>query len=160
MGYDVTVEIEGAVIPADKVPKAIAAVKELMSEVQQRGGGGSFAPGKPPVRHYAWVDTQTVNEALERGDLKAVLEEWRYSCSDGEPMTTLEALVEGHQHRAVVIDYFSGGKLGDDEWLWRCLAPFLPEGAVVTFRGEDDAAWRYIFEGESLREETGTLVWE
>jgi hypothetical protein len=159
MGYDVSVDMGGVVIPADKVSAAIEAMKVLMSQVQEKGGGGTFTPGKPPVRHFAWVNTAAALKHLEERNLVGFFGEWRYAAVLGTPMTPLEQLATGEEFSAVRVDYFSGSKLGDDAQLWAAVAPFL-EDSSVEFRGEDDHHWRYVFEGGTMTEQIGTLVWE
>jgi hypothetical protein len=160
VGYDVEMTLYDVVIPAANVPAAIQAFKKLMDVVQERGGGGSYAPDKTPVRHYSWVQTQTVLDALGQHDLKAAIEEWRYSVSLGEEATPTEQLAAGHEFRDVVVDYFSGSKWGDDEQLWYTLGPFLHPDAVIECRGEDDNRWRYLIVDGGVVEQTGCIVWE
>ena len=160
MGYHVEGEVDGVVIRGAQVPGAIAVLKELMATVQEKGGGGSSTPGKESVLSFSWVNTTECLGALERNNLVAALDAWRYSAEEGAEMTPLEQLGLGHQHRDVVLNYFEGEKWGDDEQLWETLAPFVDEGGIITFCGEDNHRWRYVFEKGGLTNQTCTLVWE
>jgi len=160
VGYHVEVTVEGVVIRGAKVPGAVAALKELMLSVQEHGSGGTFTKDIDPARSFSWVSTATCIEALEASNLSAALTSWRYSSGEGAAMTPLEQLGLGHQHRDVVVHYFEGEKWGDDEQLWEVLAPFVSEGAIITFYGEDRDCWRYVFDGEGLTNQTGALVWD
>ena len=88
------------------------------------------------------------------------LAEWRYEAELGDGMTPVEQLATNSQQRDVVINFFSGDKLGDDDHLWRCLAPFVTEKGTVAFRGEDDVYWRYLFQAGTCIEQAGRVVWE
>ncbi len=161
MGYHVEVTLTCTVIRAARVPKAVEALKELMAEVRECGGGGSWQQGKKTNACYSWVTTATVVEAVERGDIIAALKEWRYEASEGDPMTPTEQLAAGSLYSDVHIEYFTGEKWGDDDQLWAALAPFIDTDAVATFRGEDDHLWRYVFRaGNHYTAQTGTIVWE
>ena len=159
MGYCVAVRVFDVRIPGAKVPAAIEALRTLMSQVQQRGGGGTCKPGEAPVRHYSWVETRNVLNAIDQSKLHKALEEWRYVAVEEGEMTPLEQLATGEAHADVVVEYFSGEKLGDDEDLWTALAPFIDDGGTIEFHGEDDCRWRYVFVDGRLCEEQGHIVW-
>ena len=159
MGYDVEMSIAGVVIPAAKVAAALSALKDLMADVGDLGGGGSWSPAGKVSSNFAWVGTEEVLQAIEERNLVKALEEWRYGASAGASQTPVEQLASGEEFTDVCVDYFEGSKWGDDDALWSTLAPFVAEGAVIEFRGEDDHRWRYIFTGEGYRNETGMTVW-
>lgn len=50
--------------------------------------------------------------------------------------------------------YFEGEKLGDDESLWSCLAPFIIDGSYIECHGEDGDVWRWVFQDGKLRTQT------
>jgi hypothetical protein len=146
MGYDVEISCDSVIVRASKVGAAIKAMGLLMGRVLDS--------------HYSWVDTDAVDKALEAEDLCAALEEWRYGATAGDPMTPVEQLATGKMFTDVRVDYFHGSKLGDDELLWAALAPFIDHEASITFRGEDDTYWRYVFLDGSLIEQHGSIFWE
>ena len=155
MGYDVEMSIAGVVIPAAKVAEALSALKDLMDAVE----ANTVSSHGPGTCHYSWVGTNEVLQAIEERNLVKALEEWRYGASAGASQTPVEQLASGEEFTDVCVDYFEGSKWGDDDALWSTLAPFVAEGAVIEFRGEDDHRWRYIFTGEGYRNETGMTVW-
>lgn len=159
MGYDVTMDIQNVVIPGAKVAGALAALKGMMDDVDLCGSGGAWKGGKKTSSNYSWVRTNVVLECIERGDLAGALNEWRYD-AEGEPLSPTEQLAKGSEHADVKITYFSCSKWGDDEQLWAVLAPFIADGGVVEIMGEDDHRWRYLFDGGTMKEETGHVVWE
>lgn len=92
---------------------------------------------------YRWV-----NEGFaDLGTVKALFEEWRYDCI----LST-----KGYY----LINSFSGEKLGDDEDLWKALAPLVLDGSYVKFSGEDHAQWKYIFKNGKLEEKHGRTVYD
>ena len=92
-------------------------------------------------------------------DLCGVLAAWRYAAEETDQPSPVEQLASGVQFSDVTVMYFQGEKWGDDERLWRVLAPFIEDGGAVEMTGEDSTLWRYRFEGGNLIEETGTIVW-
>jgi hypothetical protein len=160
MGYCVYATID-VLIPGTSVPGAIKALRGLMNEVQDQGGGAVFKGGQTVSRHYSWVGTEQVVAALTTLDLVGALAEWRYEAS-GEERADLEKLATPEQplFGDVRVEWFSGGKLGDDEKLWIVLAPFVQKGGSIEWRGEDDERWRYVFTGEGMTEQRGMTVWE
>ncbi len=60
MGYSVTMNLKGVVIRSKEVPGAIQALQGLMGRANTDGNGGD---GKS--KWYCWVDTDSVNEALD-----------------------------------------------------------------------------------------------
>ncbi|MAH47424.1 hypothetical protein CMI37_16490 [Candidatus Pacearchaeota archaeon] len=145
MGYSVTVECEGVCVPSTRVRKALSAIKELMLDEL--------------TSDYSWVDRAEALKAVKHENLVAALRAWRYEAEEGDLPSPVEQLAHPDQvFRSVNVYYFSGEKWGDDEDLWRALAPFLQSGGVITFYGEDRAAWRYLFEHGKMTEQHGEYV--
>jgi|APSaa5957512622_1039677.scaffolds.fasta_scaffold121194_2 hypothetical protein len=166
MGYGVEVEISGVVILGKNVPRALADLKELM-ETASKVGGGSSVSGGVVQRHFSWVDTDVVLRAIEQGDLVLALAEWRYSASGQSTVPSpVEAFTAGITGAAVypdvTVDYFEGGKFGDDCELWETIGEYVERGAHIIWRGEDGYLWRFEFAENcsSFREFTGRIVWE
>ena len=159
MGYCVTATCD-VLIPGDRVEEAIKAIRQLMLSVSENGSGGQFGGGVKTESWYSWVGTAEVLRALANNDLVKALEEWRYEAEAGEKadlekLATPDRSVFGD----VRVNYFSGEKLGDDEKLWKALAPFVKSGSTIEWHGEDDAHWRYLFENGELTAQHGMVVW-
>ena len=148
MGYYVTMDIGGVIIPADKVEDCLNAVNAMFSPIHRdKMSGGSFQGGKQTGWHYSWV-----NAPGEGGfaTLKDALEEWRYSATV-------------HENGDVEIDYFNGEKWGDDPQLYDVLAPFVVENdpnPVIFCRGEDGHHWKHVFKNGICEEVDGKVVYE
>lgn len=121
-------------IKSENFDKALAAVKGL-------AGKGTF----PSVdgNHYAWVtDSRYVNAKT----LEEAIEAWRWS---------LELDEKGD---AVNLS-FEGEKLGDDETLFKTIAPFVDSGELE-MSGEDGAIWKWVFKRGQLFEFSGRVVYD
>ena len=82
---------------------------------------------------YHWVDTEYT---LNTNNIVEYLNEWRW-CIEIE---------DGN-----IIDIeFDGEKLGDDEELFKVLAPFVESGSYIEISGEDGDLWRWVFKDGCL----------
>jgi hypothetical protein len=97
--------------------------------------------GQDP-RRFSWVNANNF-----RGSIASMLYEWRWETDEEE---------DG----SIVVTHFSGEKLGDDDHLWKALAPFVKAGGLIEWRGEDGDRWRYTFDGQKMVEQTATVSWE
>ena len=161
MGYCIDATVNDVVIPGAKVEGAVAALTELMDEAHVMGEGGSWQGGQRHSAHFSWVNTDEVLGHLARKDLAKAIESWRWACGAPDEKDDLEILADAYvPHQDVKVDYFAGEKMGQDDVFWETLAPFVQEGAMIEFRGEDDARWRYIFTGDGMKVQTGETVWK
>lgn len=146
MGYYVTMDIGGVVIPADKVNDCLTAINGMFGpEHHDQMSGGVWRPGMGQTEwNYDWV-----NPPPEGGftSLVAALEEWRYSATT-------------HDNGDVEIEYFTGEKWGDDPRLFDVIAPFVSENAVIFCRGEDGSHWKHVFKDGKCEELEGKIVYE
>lgn len=55
---------------------------------------------------------------------------------------------------------FTGEKYGDDDELFTALAPYVDAGSYIEMRGEDDAHWRWNFDGKTMEENHGKMDYE
>ena len=102
-----------------------------------------------------------VNKALEA--IKSIPDAW--VSHDGKQTDLVEAF-EGWLYEAVeeengniTIECFNGEKLGDDEILWKAIAPFIKKGGEVKYRGEDGFQWKYVFDGKTYKELHRSSEW-
>jgi len=92
--------------------------------------------------NFSWVD----HDFHKLDSLEDILGAWRYGISfkDGDVCD---------------ID-FEGEKLGDDELLFSALAPFVEPESYLQYSGEEGHHWRWVFDGKTMVELDGKLVWE
>ena len=56
---------------------------------------------------------------------------------------------------------FTGEKLGDDiETLFNAIAPYVQAGSYIQMSGEEGEQWKYVFDGASMREVQGRVVFD
>lgn len=109
---------------------------------------------------------QKALEALKKASGKDGFGGWTSPIDNAE--TLVEAL-DGVRYDAneeevgdetyIVVEYFNGEKLGEDETIFNTLAPFIEDGATIYFYGEDDNKWRYSFNNGKLTEDVAEVVW-
>lgn len=95
-----------------------------------------------PLGSYAWV-----NHTGKFKDIKTALKGWRYVCDFNEKGDVSDM-------------YFNGEKVGDDETLFKALAPYIEKNSYVGYLGEDGAQWRYVFDGKTMTEKEAKVLWE
>ena len=54
---------------------------------------------------------------------------------------------------------FDGEKSGDEDILFRAIAPFVESGSFIEMRGEDGCQWRCLFHKGELHEIYPEIVW-
>lgn len=143
MGYFITVELDDVKISSENIDKCLEAINGMFTpKGLSRGGGGTYCNGKT-TKSYSWVGTpkngfKTLREALNA---------WRYA-------------TEADYSGAIVLTDFIGEKIGDDELLFEAIAPFVEDGGIAYFTGEDSSQWRYLFENGAVTEQQGRVVYE
>jgi hypothetical protein len=147
MGYYVNITAVDFRITAEKLPGALAALKELNQHNELKSGGGYGPDGTGKYRqtswHFAWMPEdydQTMHSVREI--LEALSFEVEDYGEDGLEITGYDA------------------KSGDEEHFLRALAPFVEPGCYIEWRGEEDDMWRQEFDGQTMTTKTGTIRWE
>lgn len=138
MGYYMDQRNAKFKISADKVPAALAAIKELAKDTKRMGGGSSTGE-----RWFAWVTTA---DFVNAKDIVEAMDAWRWQ-------------VEVDDEGNVVDICFNGEKLGDDTILLEAIAPFVEAGSFIEMKGEDDAFWKWVFDGRGMVEVAGKVVY-
>ena len=130
-------------VPADQVQPMLKAVQNLAHK-DELMSGGSYHGGEKVSCHYSWVDMSFAH--LQ--DIVEVFRCWRWS-------------IERDEQTGDIVDIgFAGQKLGDDFVLFNTIAPFVKAGSFIEMRGEDNAIWRWQFNGTSCVEKSPTIVWD
>lgn len=59
------------------------------------------------------------------------------------------------------IDYllFIGEKLGNDEMFFTALAPYVEPDSYIEMDGEENALWRWCFDGQGMEEQFAEIRW-
>jgi hypothetical protein len=131
MGYCMTQQDSKFIIKIGNHKEALAAIKAL---------AGKETCGD----HFSWVDTSDFKKAR---NLAEALDAWRWKVEVGEDYN-------------IVGISFEGQKLGDDETLFRAIAPFVEPGSFIEMQGEDGCLWRWLFEEDGFRQQDARIVWD
>lgn len=154
MGY--YVEGRGCInISAEKLDDAYVALVELNKREELKIGGrygGGIHDEKPadstsvaasPHRWFSWM-------------------EWNYDevCSTAREIFEQVGFdVEETPDGDLELLYFDN-KSGDEEHFVNAVAPFVTEGCVMEWSGEDNAMWRWVFENGEMITEHAVITWE
>ena len=119
-----------------------AALKAIQALDPSKGHGGRCEPGGKRQSWFSWIDTDEYKNATT---LEEAVVAWRWE---------LQGAVGGD----VTAICFDCEKLGDDEHLFRAIAPFVRDGSWIEIEGEDER-WRWCFHGGELHTITPTVIW-
>ena len=152
MGYYVTLDNSDVMIPTDNIDAAFEAVKELNGCNQLKRGGryGGVATPKPegskslgtPDKWFAWM-------------------EWNYDETCESLAEVLEMIgfeVETNEHGIFITWYDS--KSGDEEVFFKALAPFIEDGGMMEWSGEEGCKWAWKFSDGEMLVGSGTVHYD
>lgn len=137
MGYGVEpLEVDFSISKDDK-PKALAAIMELMSQVNELGRGGKYDNNGRKVSWFSFVNTEKV---LKAKTFEEAMQAW------GIPVGL------DLDENVMYID-FNIDKLGQEEFLLKAIAPFVNDHSYIVMRGEDNITWKWYFKDGELHEQ-------
>lgn len=143
MGYYMNQRDANFRIKAENQAKALQAIKDLASRVDE-GGGGCWSGGRKIEAYFSWVETSNFTKART---LEDAMRAWRWQ-------------IEGEEGGDVDSIMFAGEKSGDDSILLGAIAPYVEAGSFIEMQGEDGAIWRWSFDGTAMVEQYANIVWE
>lgn len=141
MGYEVSIRGCDFLLPKDKYESACKAIDELMTHTELMSGGAWRGAQGKTDHWFAWVRTE---EVLKTNNLIEKLEEWRFEVFENE---------------IGIIDFAFDGKMGDEEQLFKTLAPFVRDGSTIEWVGEDSEFWRWVFINGKMIDQTGHITY-
>lgn len=139
MGYCIEMVDTTAVLHKGNFDAAVEALNNL--EKTGHKSGGSYGPSGKNEQWFAWVST----DWYKSGDVKEMIEEWRYHLHENE---------DGNY----VVEYFEGEKYGDEDQLFNALSPYMT--GYIEMRGEDGEQWKWVFGGPEVQILNGRMVYE
>lgn len=136
MGYCIKQNDTEFTLKAENKAKALEAIKALVDKYTIEDSGG---------RHFSWV---RITDFLHTTTFEAAMLSWRWNCEV--------------KNGDVVALYFNGEKHGDDDLLFKAIAPYVEAGSFIIMEGEDGAIWRWVFDGNICNEQHAaiTIEWE
>jgi hypothetical protein len=135
MGYYVQLTNSTVKIPAKHLNQCFEALKKLNTRDDLKFGGNGHG------RWFSWMPAdydKTTSSALEILDLVG------YECRYDEDLN-------------LVIEYYDN-KAGCEDVFIQALAPFIPEGQLLEWRGEDGAMYRFTFRDKKMYLSEGEIV--
>jgi len=91
---------------------------------------------------YSWVNMNFIKS----NDIKEIFKCWRWHI-DQDENGNIDSI------------YFEGQKLGDDDVLFRAIAPYVKDGSYIELHGEDNAIWRWAFKNGRFLETYPEITW-
>lgn len=92
-----------------------------------------------------WVRSSDINEYMGFSEIAEKFR-WNVRLNDEGDVCDIE---------------FNGEKLGEDIDLFlNSIAPYVLDESYISFRGEEDERWRYLFENGTMVEQNGTISYE
>ena len=139
MGYCMSQTDANFFMKSDTHEDALKAIKKLMDQANSLGEG--FNNNE---RQFSWVDKDVVMKAV---NLREAMEEWGYE-------------VEFDENYDIVGIEFTGEKMGQEEFLFDVIAPYVKEGSYIQMSGEDGEIWRWIFRENECHDVGATITFE
>lgn len=148
MGYNIELRDSKFFIAAEDKEAALNAMFKMW-EPGNEGlmSGGSFGSNENE-KWYSWMNLSSSDwrnrtiPSLEQG-----LDEWGYP---------VQTDTDGN-----IIDiWFDGEKMGDEDFMFKAIAPYVKAGSYLDFHGEDGELWRWEFNGETYIWRHGKVSFE
>jgi len=134
MGYHVTMSVD-VVIPEQNIDACLQAINKLHTDENlskhTHGGRG-------------WVDNPKDGKF---NTLQDAFSAWRYES---------HAATNGD----VDVDNFNGERWGDDDQLFKAIAPFALRHSHIDVIGEDYCHWRYWFNDKKVEQQDGVIEYQ
>jgi hypothetical protein len=140
MGYCVDIEINNVEISAEHICQCMGAINGLNSKDNYNIMGGGRGDGS--IKWFSWV-SYPENGLFSR--LVDAFDGWRYDAKECD-------------NGGVALISFDGEKWGDDEILYKTIAPFVKSSGEILVRGEDGAVWKYVFNDGKVKRFDGSVI--
>ena len=145
MGYYMSVMETGFTMSAMNKAGALAAIKKLCEHEKEIGSGGSGS-GDVRTKHFAWVNSSDVERADSLSD---ALRAWGWITEEDNFGDVFDIyLDDGHT------------KIGDEEYLWDAIAPYVDNGSYIQMQGDDGAIWRWSFKDGKCHDIGGRVMFD
>ena len=143
MGIYLAMEDSSFTMKSENKDKALKAIKNLMKKANVLGNGGSYDGKKWSEKWFSWVNTKGV---LECKTFEDAMLEWGYE-------------IRTNDAGDVINIQFSGEKLGQEEHMFKAIAPYVNDGSYIDVEIENEH-WRWAFKNGKYVELQGKVVYE
>lgn len=148
MGYYIELINSNFFIAAENKEAALNAMFDMWLPTQDANmSGGSWGPSGD-TKWYSWMNNSA--DAFRNRtvvDLETALTDWGY-------------YPESDENGNIINLDFESSKIGDEDKMFAAIAPFVRQGSYLDYRGEEGAVWRWEFNGQTIVEKTGRVVFE
>ena len=149
MGYYMS-QVDGLfTIKAEYKNKALEAIKAMFEpeRLKNEAQGGGWNAGKKTSSWYSWIDTE---RSLACKTLEAAIKEWGW-----------EVETDPDESGDIINVYFPENKQGQENLMFKAIAPFVEAGSFLHMMGEDSNQWRWFFDGEKMIEQyPEAIMWK
>jgi hypothetical protein len=137
MGYYISLRYSNFYIERDRKEEALRLFKNnMLAYVDILGRGGSLT-----AKWFSWTDTAFL---LAATTIEEVLDHFGWAPE--------------HDDKENIIDlYFENEKIGQEDLLFKTIAPCVREGSFLDIDGEEGEMWRWYFDGTDMIEQLGTV---
>lgn len=139
MGYCMHMEQSTFSMPRANKGEAFRRMRAL-GQRDDLKSGGSYRNGKVISRHFAWMAADFADHVHTVEDIFDVL---RFPATEDASQN-------------LVINDFDGEKVGDENVFFNAISDLAT--GYIEMVGEDGYHWRWVFGGEKLEEQAGTIT--
>jgi hypothetical protein len=146
MGYYHTIIEDNFRIPAEGFAPICKHLLDsgFTNPTEAVASGKTFSGGHTQEVFYAWTSTEKLKKCAEENDLIGIFTEFGF-----EVQTDDHGGIHGLAY---------DNKSGDEDQLFRCIAPFMDDFQFVSYRGEDGMLYRYYFVNQEMKICEGKIV--
>lgn len=137
MGFHITTEESNIFIPAQNLDAAFQSLVDLNTNPTHEHLKQS---GSSTSRTFAWMPANYHEQTASAQDVFELMGFETELNDEGLVLTNYD------------------GKSGDEGHFFAAIARFVDPGSYIHFRGEDGSHWRFDFNGESVIERVGQIV--
>lgn len=137
MGFYMTLEESTLIVPTANLDAAYQSLVDLNTNPSHAHLKHSGAISTPS---FAWMDANFHEQASTAQEVFELM--------------GFETELDSH---GLVLTSYSG-KSGDEKHFFAAIARYVEPGSFIHFRGEDGSHWRFDFDGKSVIERDGAVV--
>lgn len=137
MGFYITTEESNILIPTLNLDAAYQSLVDLNTNPTHAHLKNSASTSE---RSFAWMPANYHEQATTAQDV----------------FELMGFETELNSHGLVLTNY--DGKSGDERHFFTAIARYVDPGSYIHFRGEDGSHWRFDFDGDSVIERDGQIV--
>ena len=146
MGYYVTLTSCNIHIPESHFPRICKHIIDtgFLTDTDSMNGGSYTSEGRT-ASWYSWVDMESLEKNLKSGDLDAVIEDFGFEVSLDDD--------------GAIVDLSFDNKTGNEEDLFRAMAPALTGTHTLYWSGEEGENWKWVIKDGKFKIFGGLVIY-